>query len=87
MGRCRNVIFAKQTHMISRKKIRYTILTSEIDEGHLRSKQRSCGSIFKNTLRDPMFGIQTLMIPLNIISYTILTFEVIKGHQRSKEVK
>ena len=87
MERSRNVIFGKHTHMITRKNMRYTILTLEIDEGHLRSKQRSCGSIFKNTLRDPMFSIQTLTIPLNIISYTILTFEVIKGHQRSKEVK
>ena len=81
----RNVIFGKQTFMITRKRTRYTILTSRIYEGHLRSKQRSYGSIFKNTLRYQIFGIQTLIIPLYIIINTILTFEVIKGHRRSKK--
>ena len=87
MERSRNVIFGKHTHMIARKNMRYIILTLEIDEGHLRSKQRSCGSKFKNTLKDTIFGLQTIMIPLNIKSHTILTFKVIKGHQRSKKVK
>ena len=83
----RNMIFGKHTHMINRKSSKYSILTSGIYEGHLRSKQRSYGSIFKNTLRYQIFGIQTLIKPLNIIRNTILTFEVIKGHRRSKKLK
>ena len=61
-------------------------MTSEICEGHLRSKSvknRSFWSKFRITLRDSIFGIQTYIITSNNISYTILTLKVIKGHRRS----
>ena len=61
-------------------------LTSEICEGHLRSKRvknSSFWSKFRITFRDPIFSIQTYIIPLSNIRYTVLTLKAIKGHQRS----
>ena len=65
---------------------RVKFLTSEICEGHLRSKRvknSSFWSKFRITFRDPIFSIQTYIIPLSNIRYTVLTLKAIKGHQRS----
>ena len=65
---------------------RVKILTSEICEGHLRSKKiknRSFWSKFRITLREPIFSIQTYIITLSNISNSVLTLKAIKGHQRS----
>ena len=61
-------------------------LTSEICEGHLRSKRVKNSSFwpkFRITFRDTIFSIQTYIIPLSNIRYTVLTLKAIKGHRRS----